>query len=187
MKKLQILFSFVLAVFILFISCEKEEKADIRENIVGNFTGNQTYTKRWSLVNSTFSDSTTIHNVSIKVAIDSIKDDELIFTQDAGSFFLDELETSVNSNIPITYSIDSLQATNTGITFIIPHFGSGLGIGATFFDININENSKGSFTIVNEQLTYSHKGILRVYTNNTEGILIIKNVPISVDYLLTKH
>ena len=98
MKNSKLFIGFALIAFSSFTGCKKHSntETDIRENLVGTYTGNKQSTIKWSTLSSSFSDSTRNDNITFKVGIDSTASDGLVITE-SGPVSLPSLRYKANA------------------------------------------------------------------------------------------
>lgn len=153
-----------LLIFItLLTSCKKEETADIRDSVNGEYSGIEVYTINYSTLSSSYIDTT--HKRNVVVTVNSDSNNGFSFTEDQDNVIIKAIGVKEASN---------------GICFKIP-----LQDLSTFGIIQGYKNYPmdglqfdGMFTSSN--MIFGFSGILKV---KVEGVL--KDVPFTCNYELT--
>ncbi len=161
MKNSKLFIGFALIAFISFAGCKKHSntETDIRENLVGTYTGNKQSTIQWSTLSSSFSDSTRNDVITFKVGVDSTASDGLVITE-YGPAGLQSLR----------YKANAVTATSVGIVFSIPQQVVAISIDNTSVTVDIvgfksytlsNNKYDGGYTSATKQMTIGYTGTLQ--------------------------
>ena len=161
MKNFKLFIGFALIAWFLVTGCKKHSKTetDIRENLVGTYTGNKQSIIKWSTISSVFSDSTRNDNITFKVSIDSTASDGLVIT-----------ESGPVSFPSLRYKANAVTATSVGIVFSIPQQAVTITFNNTSVTVDIkglksytsnNIMYDGGYTTANKQIIIGYTGTLQ--------------------------
>jgi hypothetical protein len=178
MQNFKSLIFFVLIAVVLFTGCKKEEATDIRESLIGTYTGSQMYTVQLSKISNLYSDSTTTYNIVLTVGIDNTISNGLI---------INELGLEGYPNFP--YKANAVTATNDGVAFnitqqLVTTTSNGSINSMIINGLPLNNNSyDGHFTSSNSQLILAYSGTIQIVVPGPSML----NIPYTVINTCTKQ
>jgi hypothetical protein len=178
----------------LLNNCKKDQVGDIRENLIGTYTGLKIYTHKWSEVNNNFKDSIKSDSVEIKIISDTLminKTHALQIFEKAGTFFLGDLKLINEPNYAneiLYYYFDSVKLTNIGARFSLFSYNYTVTFappdvkGIMLFS-DVHSNFAGAYNSTNKQLTFNFNGYI---STSFDGVSFTNYIPISVNYSVIK-
>jgi hypothetical protein len=161
MKNFKLFVGFALIALFSFEGCKKHSntETDIRENLVGTYTGNKQSIVQWSTLSNSFSDSTRNDNIVFKVAIDSSASGGLVITE-SGPVGLPSLR----------YKASAVTTTGVGIVFSIPQQAVPISVNNTSVTVDIvglksytlnNNKYDGGYVSATKQMIIGYTGTLQ--------------------------
>jgi len=162
----------ILAAFVTFFSCSKDEEIDLRDQLLGNYYYSQNITTKFSeIALLDLEDETEIFTGILTITKNNKISDEIIITDDDN----------------VTYKANAITEASNGVTFNIPYqiivFDEG-NIEITGFTCYILDNMKydGGYESNTKTLTFGFEGIVNVYIDDNLSI----DIPFEVITIGTK-